>query len=70
MPTFKMPFGDPPDYIHLHPNESQMQLISIGDSSETSGDLPCFNNLSREEPPVVVFIPGKLFEKYLCINGD
>ncbi|EYC44744.1 hypothetical protein Y032_0451g1686 [Ancylostoma ceylanicum] len=55
-----MPFGDPPDYVHLRTNESQMQLISMGDQPETPSGSPCFNTPStREEPPAVVFIPGK-----------
>ncbi|CAB3404762.1 unnamed protein product [Caenorhabditis bovis] len=57
-----MPFGnDPPDYVHLRSNESQMQLITINENGDTptpSGS-PCFNTPSRDEPPAVIFIPGK-----------
>ncbi|KAK5971102.1 hypothetical protein GCK32_021118, partial [Trichostrongylus colubriformis] len=55
-----MPFGDPPDYVHLRTNESQMQLISMGEQPETPSASPCFNSPStRDEPPAVVFVPGK-----------
>ncbi|KIH51715.1 hypothetical protein ANCDUO_18193 [Ancylostoma duodenale] len=63
-----MPFGDPPDYVHLRTNESQMQLISMGDQPETPSGSPCFNTPStREEPPAVVFIPGKVSRKHSVI---
>ncbi|PIO70127.1 hypothetical protein TELCIR_08028, partial [Teladorsagia circumcincta] len=56
-----MPFGDPPDYVHLRTNESQMQLISMGEQPETPSGSPCFNSPStREEAPAVVFVPGKI----------
>ncbi|KAK6041366.1 hypothetical protein COOONC_21129 [Cooperia oncophora] len=56
-----MPFGDPPDYVHLRTNESQMQLITMGEQPETPSGSPCFNAPStREEPATVVFIPGKV----------
>ncbi|XGW09237.1 hypothetical protein V3C99_011498 [Haemonchus contortus] len=55
-----MPFGDPPDYVHLRTNESQMQLISMGEQPETPSGSPCFNAPStREDAPAVVFVPGK-----------
>ncbi|KAK6041367.1 hypothetical protein COOONC_21128 [Cooperia oncophora] len=50
-----MPFGDPPDYVHLRTNESQMQLITMGEQPETPSGSPCFNAPStREEPATVV----------------
>ncbi|EFO88687.1 hypothetical protein CRE_06583 [Caenorhabditis remanei] len=61
----RMPFGnDPPDYVHLRSNESQMQLITISENSDTptpSGS-PCFNAPARDEAPAVIFIPGKKFQ--------
>uniref|UniRef100_A0A8R1HWB4 Endothelin-converting enzyme 1 n=2 Tax=Caenorhabditis japonica TaxID=281687 RepID=A0A8R1HWB4_CAEJA len=57
-----MPFGnDPPDYVHLRSNESQMQLITISENGDTptpSGS-PCFNAPARDEAPAVIFMPGK-----------
>ncbi|CAI2347038.1 unnamed protein product [Caenorhabditis sp. 36 PRJEB53466] len=58
-----MPFGnDPPDYVHLRSNESQMQLITISENGDTptpSGS-PCFNASPRDEgAPAVMFMPGK-----------
>nr|CDJ97037.1 Protein NEP-11, isoform a [Haemonchus contortus] len=73
-----MPFGDPPDYVHLRTNESQMQLISMGEQPETPSGSPCFNAPStREDPPAVVFVPGKrtfvlyagLISRWLFHNG-
>ncbi|CAI5442805.1 unnamed protein product [Caenorhabditis angaria] len=58
-----MPFGnDPPDYVHLRSNESQMQLIAINENGDpqTPSGSPCFNSSSaRDDPPAVLFIPGK-----------
>ncbi|CCD64734.1 Neprilysin-11 [Caenorhabditis elegans] len=60
-----MPFGnDPPDYVHLRSNESQMQLITISENSDipTPSGSPCFNAPARDEAPSVIFIPGKKFQ--------
>ncbi|KAK5981276.1 hypothetical protein GCK32_021703 [Trichostrongylus colubriformis] len=67
-----MPFGDPPDYVHLRTNESQMQLISMGEQPETPSASPCFNSPStRDEPPAVVFVPGKVGRHFSLSNsGD
>ncbi|CAD6193961.1 unnamed protein product [Caenorhabditis auriculariae] len=66
--TAKMPFGgEPPDYMHLRSNESQMQLITMNDTGEnTPSGSPCFNTPTRDEPPAVIFIPGKASHLSSC----